>query len=257
MSEPGPQPPYPSVPVVRPSGPTVEDPRRRKRTASPKQTALGCVVLIVACAACGFLGHVATTPSARTPGERPSSALSVAQTTATSFPTAPTATATPSGSSPLDGPTLGGNRFNFDSVYGYPTTGGGSSSGAIYDYTTRDGTPVELSIQTAAGSDGNLHVMFIDFGPQSGASGWDLATAQAVAHTYFPPDATAVRTTQASNGPDYVASSKALAATFPASDFTVNGGSQLVPPGTFDYQCFTTNSSGGQIGQCSMSPGHQ
>jgi hypothetical protein len=180
----------------------------------------------------------------------------VAVPTATAQVVLSSPSATP-GPQPLTGAVLGGDRFEFDTLYGYPTSGGGTLA-ATYDYTAPNGLQVELYVDAHPGTDGNPHVMFLHFGPIPGSGDtWDLATAQALAATFFPPDAQHLRDVQASNGLDHIYRSARLAATFPASDFTTDVGSHAVPPGTFDYECFAQNGAPG-ITDCFMGPGqHQ
>jgi hypothetical protein len=165
------------------------------------------------------------------------------------------ATATPR-ALPLSGATLGGNPHQFDHIYDIPISSGIDT--AVYQYTTTDGLDVRLVVTSVRGSDGQLHVVLVTFGPPQGSAGWTQATADTIAPSFLPPDAVPRGIAQTPDGPDYLYSSRRLAATFPPGVFTTDTRHKPVAPGMFDYICGTSTDLGGAIAVCVMQPGaHQ
>jgi hypothetical protein len=235
---------------------------RQRRRVQGAMVLSGLVVALIL----GSLGTTAFGHHGAAPGPQGTQPGGIARTrTGPAIPQTPRVTQTPTldtsdqsddvnAPNRLHGPTLGGTLSAFYARYGTPLT----ATATTADFqVTLAGVAVALSVETALGSDGGQHVLLIQFGPPAGAPGWRVATAQQVAGQLVPPDATSMRTAPASNGPDYVASSALLAATFPPTDFHNGTGTQPVSPGTFDYQCGATLNSQGGLAQCVMRPGQE
>ena len=221
--------------------------RAQPRARQVGWAALGIVVVVAVIAAGVGLGGVL----AHSRG-----AAGTAGTGAQASPTAHAASTATEVATPLNGPTLGGNPHTFDHVYDIPTTSGATT--AVYDYTTPNGIQVRLVITSVQGIDGQPHVVLVTFGPPQGAAGWTREIADSIAPGFLPRDAVPQGIAQTPDGPDYLYTSRGLAATFPPGVFITDTSHTAVPPGTFDYLCSTSAALGGAIGLCVMQPGrHQ
>lgn len=163
--------------------------------------------------------------------------------------TMPTNTPKPTGSQPLSGATLGGTQDGFTHVLGTPTDRSGVP---WYAVKLARGTTAPLCYCTEhTGSDGNPHLAWFHIDAPGGTT-WSDQQGVTIARPFLPPDAKHVRDfTDPQVGLIHVYVSAALAATFPASEFTDSGNGQQLPPGTFGVAC-------GQPGpsQCSITTGN-
>lgn len=209
---------------------------RYKGMSRRAQIILAAVVVLVVC---GGLGSALG--SGKSPKVSP---------TATVGHVKLTSTATPSGPQPVTGARLGGSNSAFAAKFGSPTQTGNE----VRDYTaTINGQSVFIRAMLLQPGD-TSRVRFIDVKPADSGATWDLPTAEAIAKTFLPQDATYLKDLQVQDfGTENLYMSKDLATTFPSADFSDASTNALVTPGTFYISCGNTNESNGgcslQLGQ--------
>lgn len=255
------QPPYPYPPV-----PPMAPPKRRTPWYVTPWAIAGYVVTAVLLWLCGFVLVLATlgsrlAPVAPTPA--PTSFALATSTTAshaTQSSSIPPATVTPQPGAtatvpPTPAPhaitsaTLGGPQFAFTSQYGGSTNG-------VYSGTVNGVPNVSIYPALMPGQDGSPRAYTIVVQPGDSASAWDSSTATRVVVALLPADGVYVRDASWPNGTEHISRSGDLAASFPPAVFTNDAGTQQVPPGTFDWQCFEDQVGSG-IDQCVISIGNR
>jgi hypothetical protein len=112
-----------------------------------------------------------------------------------------------------------------------------------------------VSLDDASQSlDGQIYV--IDVEVQSvGGEQWSATTASAIAKTLLPADAHYEYANTTNGVRDYVYSSKGMAATFTADQFTNNFGNVKVSAGTVNYSCQRVASATSGYEMCDISIG--
>ena len=166
----------------------------------------------------------------------------------------PTPTRTP-GPHLVTGATFGGPEAAFTSKFGSPTFS--ESNVRHYQFTTSDGISVLLVITLddtdPPSSDGKQHINGIGIQPPDSGTTWSATTANKVVALLLPSDANHTKDEQVQDiGLVHVYLSADLALTFPASAFVDIQTSQPLTPGTFSYEC---NSSNGLHGGCNFTVG--
>lgn len=175
--------------------------------------ALLAAMLLLACAGCSDTSTVSSPGATSTPSPQP-----------TATPTAIPGT--------VSGGMLGGTETDFIAHFG-PSSNSAALS-RIYQ-TNIAGQSVRMDIRLIDGA-GGKRVRFIHIIPQDSSVTWDIATANGLAKTLFPPDAVFKRdATVADFGTEHIYLSKQLAKSFDASLFV--GPASNVIAGTFYYAC--------------------
>jgi hypothetical protein len=222
---------------------------------SAVRVGLGIGALLVVCGLCsvglavanGGGGKPTRANTVPTATSRPTALTATPQPTAK--PTA-TATATPSGPQPITAATLGGRESDFTAKYGDPVNPAGTVR--TYPPATIQGASVRISINTSAtGSPDRARYLLLV--PSDSGTTWDGTTANTIAKTFLPSDATYVKDMQVADfGLEHIYHSADLAASLPADLFIDAATNQPVPPGTFYLSC------GNQVdpqGGCSLQVG--
>lgn len=235
-----PQPYYPYQPQMPPR------PQPRKKPM-PTLLVVGITLAVVLVACCG-LGAVVSLFSPT------HNNIGAAQATATSDPT--DTQGAPGKPAPTDAaifaPTLGGTKGDFQQQYGAAT----DSNGLTYEITLAgQDVAIMLALDDANQSlDGQPHIADLQVQAKGGAQ-WSNTTANTIAKTFLPADATYQKTVTTNGVRDYVYYSKGMAATFTADQFTNNFGDVHVPPGTVNYSCQTVPPATNGYELCDISIG--
>jgi hypothetical protein len=186
------------------------------------------IFVCLVCSACSAAG--ATTTSSGPP------------TTPTTAATPTIATSTPTGSTKVNGPYLGGTESDFQAAFGAPTL---NASQSRHYETTLDGIHVLVIALVGAGGVTD-RMRFLRIAPADQGLMWDVGTGEAMAKQFLPPDSKYQRDKQAPDaGTEHVYLSQLLAASFPASVFFDIDTDAPLPPGTFDYYCGGVNNTDG------------